>query len=94
MTNRVDRFEIHVPFDLACTQTKTKTQKSYPRNHNILSGYFTVVLSRGRAGPGVVCLNQSTASRREKKRGEVRVGPGLRECEAGYKTYKLRRGAR
>ena len=31
------------------------------------------------------CLKQNMASRREKKRVKVKVGPGLRECEIGYK---------
>ena len=32
------------------------------------------------------CLNQKMASRRERKKAKVSVGPGLRECEAGYET--------
>ena len=36
------------------------------------------------------CLKQNMASRRERKREKVRVGPGLRECEAGYKTNNCR----
>ena len=32
------------------------------------------------------CLKQNKASRRQIKRGEVAVGPGPRECTAGYET--------
>ena len=39
-------------------------------------------------GMGVLvggCLKQSMVSRIERKREKVRVGPRLRECEAGYR---------
>ena len=32
------------------------------------------------------CLKQNMASRRERKRAKLRVGPGLGECEARYET--------
>ena len=32
------------------------------------------------------CLKQNMASRRQRMREKVEVGPGLRESEAGYET--------
>ena len=31
-------------------------------------------------------MKQNLAFKRRRKRGKVRIGPGLRDCEAGYKT--------
>ena len=42
---------------------------------------MNVPVSRG-------CLKHNKASRRERKREKVRVGPGLRVCEAGYERQE------
>ena len=34
------------------------------------------------------CCKKNTAFRRERKREKVAVGPGSRECNAGYETKK------